>query len=151
MRQSRLVPKFTDEFPSPLEAGALYISMEYASSAHLCCCGCGNEVNTMLSPRDWQMIYDGDSVTLHPSIGNWGLSCKSHYIIEKGNVLWAGSWAKEQIEANRQRDRNVKARHYGTPVEPVARSVPDPVAPLQTTASKQALWKRVLRMLGLGR
>lgn len=64
MKQHKLSPQFIDEFPSPLEPGVLYISMEYAASAHLCCCGCGHEVNAALSPRDWKMTYDGESVSL---------------------------------------------------------------------------------------
>lgn len=151
MRQSHLVPKFTEEFPSPLEPGVLYISMEYASSAHLCCCGCSNEVNTMFSPRDWRMTFDGETVSLHPSIGNWSLPCKSHYIIDKGNVRWSGAWTKEQIEANRQRDRDVKARHYGTPAEPVTPSVPEPLAPPPVSQPKQPLWRMLVRIIGLGK
>ena len=36
-----------------------------------CCCGCGEEVVTPFSPAQWQMSFDGEAVSLHPSIGNW--------------------------------------------------------------------------------
>ena len=34
-----LTPVFVMSFPDKLEAGKLYVSMEFASVAHLCACG----------------------------------------------------------------------------------------------------------------
>ena len=50
--------------------GRLYVSMTLAVAGHLCCCGCKTEVFTPLSPTDWTLIYDGDTISLDPSIGN---------------------------------------------------------------------------------
>ncbi len=77
-------------FQNRLQPGILYISIEFASMSHLCCCGCGREVITPLSPKDWKFTYDGASVSVHPSIGNWSLPCRSHYIIQSGGIRWAG-------------------------------------------------------------
>jgi hypothetical protein len=49
----------------------IYISIRFATVGHKCCCGCGREVITPLSPTDWSLTSDGETVSLHPSIGNW--------------------------------------------------------------------------------
>jgi hypothetical protein len=70
--------EFVASIPDRLAEHTLYVSMEYATVAHQCCCGCGLEVVTPLSPTDWKLTYDGVSVSLHPSIGNWSFPCRSH-------------------------------------------------------------------------
>lgn len=105
---------FVDSFPSDLEPGKLYVSLEYGSAAHSCCCGCGEEVVTPLTPTDWHILYDGESITLHPSVGNWTLACRSHYVIRKGAVIEAPAWSDQQIAAERERDGRAKAAYFGT-------------------------------------
>ena len=34
------------------------------------------------------MKYDGQSITLRPSIGNFNINCKSHYFITENRVEW---------------------------------------------------------------
>ncbi len=46
----RLQHRFVETMPEKIEPGILYISMEYATAAHCCCCGCGEEVVTPFSP-----------------------------------------------------------------------------------------------------
>jgi len=106
---SRLVEirhQFGDIIPDELEEGTLYISMKYATAIHLCFCGCGSKVVTLLRPNRWQISFDGRSVSLTPSIGNWGFPCKSHYWIRKNRVEWAGIWSKEKIEGARRFEHN---------------------------------------------
>lgn len=110
--------RFIDGFPDRLQPGFLYISIEFASMSHLCCCGCGREVVTPVSPKDWKFTYDGASVSVHPSIGNWSLPCRSHYIIQSGRVRWAGDWSDEQISAGRQRDLIAKRGAGNQPASP---------------------------------
>jgi hypothetical protein len=52
-------------------------------------CGCGEEVATPIEKNQWKMTYDGESVTLYPSIGNRSYRCKSHYFIREDKVEWA--------------------------------------------------------------
>jgi hypothetical protein len=59
---------FVTTIPTELEPGVLYVSVEFATSIHACACGCGNRVVTRLSPQNWQLMFDGRSITLHPSI-----------------------------------------------------------------------------------
>ena len=105
---------FVDSFPSRLEPGKLYVSVEYGSVAHSCCCGCGEEIVTPLTPTDWHIVYDGETITLHPSVGNWTLACRSHYVIRKGEVIEAPAWSDQQVAAERRRDGRAKAAYFGT-------------------------------------
>lgn len=89
---TKLTHVFVKNVPEKLEAGIIYVSIEYATVIHKCCCGCGNEVVTPLSPKDWQLTFDGESVSLRPSIGNWNFKCQSHYIITKNRVEWCPKW-----------------------------------------------------------
>lgn len=105
---------FVDSFPSKLEPGKLYVSFEYGSVAHCCCCGCGEEIITPLTPTDWHIVYDGATISLHPSVGNWTLACRSHYVIRKGEVVEAPAWSDQQVAAERRRDGRAKAAYFGT-------------------------------------
>jgi hypothetical protein len=106
--------RFVERIPRTLEPGVLYISMEYATAAHSCACGCGEEVMTPFTPTDWRMTFDGETVSLWPSVGNWQLACRSHYVVEKDNVIRAGDWTPQQIAAEQQRDKAAKTRYYAT-------------------------------------
>jgi hypothetical protein len=85
----RLTHVFVDSFPEPLEKGKLYVSMRYANVAHLCACGCGNEVVTPIRKRAWRLTFDGESITLSPSIGSRTFACRSHYFIRENKIQWA--------------------------------------------------------------
>lgn len=104
MRVSALTHEFVESAPANLEDGKLYVSITYATVLHKCCCGCRNEVVTPLSPTDWRVTFDGESISLYPSIGNWGLPCGSHYWIDRNKVRWAGRWSPDQIEEGRAAD-----------------------------------------------
>lgn len=82
--------KIVEFIPSELEEGVLYISMKYKTATHLCACGCGSRVITPLSLGEWEITFNGDTVSLSPSIGNFRFACKSHYFIRNSKVEWAG-------------------------------------------------------------
>lgn len=81
-------PCFIARIPDELEQGVLYISEECQVAIHLCPCGCGEESITPFYPNGWDLIVEGDLVSLHPSIGNWYFPCRSHYWIKKNEVIW---------------------------------------------------------------
>lgn len=113
MRIPTLEHRFIRSVPRELVSGILYVSMDYAKAVHSCCCGCGEQVVTPLSPTDWKMTYDGASVSLMPSIGNWQLPCRSHYVIRQGRVIEAEPWSAAQIAAEQRRDKVAKGHFYG--------------------------------------
>jgi hypothetical protein len=114
MRQGfMLAHSFVEFIPDVLEDRMLYVSMKFAVVAHKCCCGCGNEVVTPLSPTDWKLLFDGKTISLTPSIGNWGFDCQSHYWIRGSRVSWVPRWSQDRIEAGRFQDRLAKSEYYG--------------------------------------
>lgn len=104
--------KFVEFIPENIEHGVLFVSIEFATATHKCVCGCGNLVITPLSPTDWELRFDGETVTLYPSIGNWSFECKSHYWIEKNKVIHARSWDDDEIEENREFGELQKKKWY---------------------------------------
>lgn len=69
---------FVELIPDEFDDGTVYVSIPYATVVHRCCCGCGQEIVTPLTPTDWTLSFDGETISLDPSIGNWSLPCRSH-------------------------------------------------------------------------
>lgn len=130
-------PEFVEFMPKELDDGVLYISMQYATVIHLCCCGCGNKVVTPLSPTDWQLTFDGESVTLDPSIGNWSFPCQSHYWITRNQVEWAPKWTGSEIEEGRRLDRALKQQTSAAKFKP-----PDSTPKAVLRRLKDFFWPR---------
>jgi len=80
---------------------------------HSCFCGCGEKVVTPISPTGWQLMFDGDAISLFPSIGNWNFRCQSHYWIRGNQAIWAARWSKAEIARGRQRDREITDAYFG--------------------------------------
>jgi hypothetical protein len=106
--------EFVEYIPEELREGVVYISIPFATAVHMCFCGCGSRVVTPISPTDWQLTFDGKTVSLHPSIGSWSLKCQSHYWIRKNRVQWASRWSREEIEEGREDDREAKQLYFST-------------------------------------
>ena len=113
MRHQTLEHRFVRNVPRELDPGVLYISVDYATAVHSCCCGCGDRVVTPFTPTDWRMTFDGESVSLDPSVGNWNQKCRSHYVIRRNRVLEAGPWSNAQVEVERRREKKAKAAYFG--------------------------------------
>ena len=114
MKQKHLRHQFVEFIPERLEEGVIYISQHYSTVTHKCCCGCGEEVITPLTPTDWSLHIDGNAVTLYPSIGNWSFSCQSHYWIRRSKVIWAYQMSQKRIELGREKDRDAKKAYFET-------------------------------------
>ncbi|VVQ23589.1 DUF6527 family protein [Pseudomonas fluorescens] len=147
MTIKRLTPQFVEHFPEKLEPGELYLAMEFATAAHLCACGCGVKVITPFSPTDWQMSFDGETVSLKPSIGNWTFQCRSHYWVRSGRVEWAGDMSQEAINAGRKRDAQAKARQQANKPNGDESRRPTPVA--HTQSQVPSLFGKLRKWLGL--
>lgn len=146
IRHKTLDHSFVDSFPDPLVPGILYVSFEYGSAAHSCCCGCGEEVVTPLTPTDWNITFDGETITLHPSVGSWTLPCRSHYVIRRNKVIEAPPWSDAEIAAERRRDRQAKTRHFGQPTLDVGGTTPldqQIATEMQPSAPEQRWWQRL--------
>lgn len=119
--------EFVEFIPAELKSGTIYVSMRFGTATHLCVCGCGNKVVTPLRPMDWKLIFDGKTISFHPSIGNWSFPCRSHYWIRNNRVQWAEQWSQRRIEAGRALDRQAKGKYF---------AVESNAAPLEKTATK---------------
>lgn len=139
LQYSHLKHQFVRYIPQSLDPGVLYVSVEYSTAAHSCCCGCGEEIVTPFTPTDWKMTFDGEAVSLRPSVGNWNLACRSHYMIERGRVIEAIPWNDEQIASGRRRDKAVKARYFGTS------EVATEVESVSVRSGIKGLWLRIFR------
>ena len=139
-RLHRIRHEFVELAPKTLEDGVLYVSVEYGSAVHNCFCGCGIKVATPFTPTDWSLTFDGDTVSLWPSVGNWDLPCRSHYVIERDRIHWAGDMTRAQIERGRTADRQRKSAYYRSgerqleTAAPPAKLAPSP---------KRSLWSRL--------
>ncbi len=133
--------KFVEFIPDIIEDGVLYISIDYGTAVHKCVCGCGNEVVTPLSPTDWELRFNGKTVSLSPSIGNWSFECRSHYWIRKSNIEFAESWTEKEIRSGRDNDFKRKQEFYKD--EPMEKEK------LAGQPPKATFWDRLSKLLGL--
>ncbi|WP_309546359.1 DUF6527 family protein [Rhizobium rhizogenes] len=108
-KRIQIRPEFVKRIPKEMDDGVIYISEEFGTAAHNCCCGCGTKVVTPLKPGKWELRNDGGFVSLHPSIGNWSSACQSHYVISRNEIRWEGAFSDAQIRANRASDQRVSA------------------------------------------
>lgn len=128
-------PRLVEFVPKELEPGVIYISIKYRTTVHLCASGCGNKVVLPLGPAQWNITWDGETISMSPSVGNWEYPCESHYWIRRNLVQWAPKWSRERIERGRERDGRALDSYFGTRE---AKQVP----PTGSTSGKLAEGKR---------
>jgi hypothetical protein len=126
--------EFVEFIPKEKEDNILYVSIPYATAVHNCLCGCGTKVVTPISPVGWTLTFDGETVSLSPSIGNWSFACRSHYFIRKDGVVWAGDMSDDEVALGRQQDRLARAAHFDSAA---ALAEPTPTAP---KPKKRGFW-----------
>jgi hypothetical protein len=144
-RIAKLEHEFVVSLPDDLEEGVLYISLEFGAVAHLCCCGCGNQVYTPLKPNRWRLTFDGERIWLCPSIGNWNFPCESHYWIRGSEVRWAPKMSRAEVEAIRERAREGWVAPPASPRAPLERTddEPDDGHAELKSGRKRSRWERV--------
>lgn len=143
MKQPQILElEFVEFIPSQIEDGKLYVSMQYSTVVHNCCCGCGNKVVTPLTPDDWKLTYDGENISIFPSIGNWSFPCQSHYWVRRGSIEWSGKWTAKEIDAGRQLDRKMKKKRYAhsAPVAVAEPQVPEAEIQAQVPVPIRGWW-----------
>jgi hypothetical protein len=140
-RGSSLRHEFVEFIPDELDELTVYISIEYATASHKCVCGCGNRVVTPISPTDWQLTFDGKTISLYPSIGNWSFPCKSHYWVEKNTVYWAEQWSDARIQACRAHSAIIKKSYQATGQLPVTQTPISSMEVSEPAEDKQSFWQ----------
>jgi hypothetical protein len=148
MKSVQLTPRFVESIPEKLDGGVLYVSMTFATAMHLCACGCGREVVTPLSPTDWKLCFDGENVTLDPSVGNWSFPCRSHYWIRKNGIRWAPSMSETAVRDLRAVDR-ARKNSLIDKADVRSDSLPEPstVSNGRKSEDGQSRWKAMWNLL----
>jgi hypothetical protein len=82
------------------------------------------------------MTFDGDLVSLSPSIGNWQFPCRSHYWIRENAIVWAGSMTEAEIAAVRRRDAADLQRYFAR------RGPADDPSPAAADYARPPWWRR---------
>jgi hypothetical protein len=123
--RTRIDHRFVDTIPDELDEGVVYVCIQYETVVHKCCCGCGNEVVSPLHPLQWSITFNGETISLTPSIGNWSFPCRAHYWICAGEVRWAKTFDAEDVATLRADERELLAKHYGAP-KPSIEAEPKP-------------------------
>ncbi len=112
MKLSTIRHEFVEYIPTELEQGVLYISIKYRTSSHLCACGCGLKVVTPIRPAQWRLLFDGETVSLAPSIGNHQFPCRSHYIIRRSRIDWMTQWTEDHAQRGWHQDNEDLDEYY---------------------------------------
>jgi hypothetical protein len=128
--------EFVEFIPNELHEGVMYVSIPYATVVHSCLSGCGQEVVTPLSPADWELVFDGETISLYPSIGNWSLPCRSHYWIRRNKVIWARTWSGAEINRARSMYRSNRESYFDRRL----RSEPEAHPEAMPGDRKKGLW-----------
>ena len=136
--------KFVDNIPDSVEEGVVYVSIPYETVIHKCCCGCGGEVVTPLSPADWSVTFNGESISLEPSIGNWSFKCRSHYWITENEVIWSTKWSDKRIEEVRKKDFDDRVEHFGVTRN---KSNHDSENPSVHDSKRKGFWKKLFSFI----
>jgi hypothetical protein len=143
-RLSSIRPEFVEFVPKELEEGVLYISIPYRTAVHRCACGCGSRITTPIRPHQWRLTYDGESVSLSPSIGNWSYPCQSHYWIARNDIAWSKKFSKEKIASVRARDKADRDRYNRGRQEHQTQQSRDEASPSVGSESwLRRLWRRL--------
>lgn len=148
-RAAKIAFQFVEFIPAERASNTLYISTEYATAVHDCLCGCGTKVVTPLHPTGWTLSFDGETVSLNPSIGNWGYPCRSHYVIDRSRIKWAADMSEQAIEHGRRHDHALRGRHFGGASIAAPVAVPQaeesvPAVMPTTPVPRKSLWRRLL-------
>jgi hypothetical protein len=104
--------EFVDLLPPVLTDGVVYVSLEHRAVVHKCASGCGERVVLGLSPAQWSVTFDGETISLDPSIGNGVLPCNSHYWIRENRVIWAKPLTALQTQWSQLADRDGLVSHH---------------------------------------
>ena len=145
--QGLLTHEFVEFIPDILQEGTVYVSIPYTTAVHKCCCGCDREVVTPLSPTGWRLIFDGETISLDPSIGSWNLPCRSHYWIRQNQVQWVPQWFQKEVNTGRARETEAKERCFSEDKNPAMQNTFSNLEETKEDESKDSRWQRFKKWL----
>jgi hypothetical protein len=152
-RRTTIQHQFVDTVPDALQEGVVYVCIPYTTAVHRCLCGCGEEVVTPIRPTGWSLTFDGVTVSLHPSIGNWDFPCRSHYWITHNRVRWDRQWTPAEVATGRRREDAHRTQYFGAapPIPTHSNLTTDTPERRAAAASRVPQWLRPSNWLHRGR
>lgn len=132
-----IVPKFVERVPSKIEEGVIYISTSVNTAVHLCPCGCKTEIVTPIDPSEWNFTYDGETISLHPSVGVWGAKCKTHYWIKRNHIERSRTYTNREIKKVRTQESIENQEYY------------DQLKNKENQKEEVTWFRRLLKLLGV--
>ena len=140
----KFLHEFVEYIPEDINERVLYISLPFGTVVHKCACGCGEEVVTPLGPAEWNFTYNGKTISLHPSVGNWSFECRSHYWIEESNVRWARSFSTEEVLESRKKTKEYRKHYYAHADQEDSRpSKRETASSIRIVEKLKELWRRI--------
>lgn len=137
-----------EEFlPDELDEGVLYVSLRYSIVVHLCACGCRTKVFCALDPSDYKITFDGQSISMWPSIGNWDFHCRSHYIIRRGQVQWVPAISYAAVTAGSRSDKKAKDARVKRFDFAAAQVLAMPEATQFRSERTNSFWRRIVEKI----
>lgn len=109
--------EMVDLLPGVLADGVIYVSLEHRTIVHKCCCGCGERVVLNLSPAGWKVTFDGETISLCPSVSNGSLGCNSHYWIRNNKVDWSNPLSASETKLAQVSGQSEVVEHFKSPVK----------------------------------
>ena len=105
MRVNEFELQVVRRIPEDLQEGILYVCFECDVVVHLCACGCGEKVVLQIAPHFWYVRYDGETISLYPSVGNYQYLCRSHYWIEQNQVKWVHNMPEKKAKQTKRKKK----------------------------------------------
>lgn len=143
-RTAKFDVQHVEMMPKELESGILYVSERFGTAAHLCACGCGTKIRTPLAPTEWRLRETPYGPTLRPSIGNWQIPCRTHYLITNGRVEWAGSMSEAEVRAGRRAEHVQRTQYLERKYAPAPKVEPQPSI-TEPVVRRKGFWARLLQ------
>jgi Family of unknown function (DUF6527) len=86
VRSGPIEHRFVTEIPRAVDRNVLYVSIPFATAVHVCP-GCDRKVVTPFAPKGWHLVFDGEAVSIDPSIRNRAHECRSHYWLWNDQIV----------------------------------------------------------------
>ncbi|WP_414695066.1 DUF6527 family protein [Paraburkholderia sp.] len=103
-----------------------------------------------MTPTDWTLTFDGEHISLWPSVGSWNLPCQSHYVIRKNRVITAAPWSQKQIDGQIAKEKAVRSLQYDQAIEQSAGELVTPAdtgnADSSVQEQRSGFWSRLWKL-----
>ena len=106
-------PRFVESIPPGRPpAGEFLISIKYGMGVLRCPCGCGNTMDVNIEPHRWSIKWDGEHISVCPSISSDWMGCRSHYWVRRNRIVWGYPISRTAEEKKEKEEAKARERIY---------------------------------------